>query len=183
MPKRTGTAEVQPAPAAKPQPQAVPAIPPTYSKSEFALLSRVMVNASEGEREFMLEFLKRCAEGGYTIPEAALWESTAHFGFGIEPDQIENRAKYYRGLTLVLLKGGWLETFLGLILHLVLDGRRLTPEDVMDTLDNDMQQFDANVDTARQILKEYPEIVAPEIKKALDAHPGLCAVTGGQHGN
>jgi hypothetical protein len=184
MPKRTSepapvqtrAAEAQPLTAATKQ-----ALQPR--PSEFALLSRVMANASEDEREFMLDFLERCAAGGYTIPEAALGESTAHFRFRIEPDEIEDHAKYYQGLTLVLLKRGWLQTFLGLILHLVLDGRRLTPEDVMDTLDNDMQQFDTNVDIAREILKEYPEIVAPEIKLALDAHPDLCAVTGGQHGN
>jgi hypothetical protein len=158
-----------------------PSIAPTGEErqSEFRLLSRIMHTAPDDECEFLMRFLESCADRTrpdrvmHTIPELALAEASAHFNLMISTEDVEEEAEFYRGLRYVLVRGGWLKSFIRIILSSALDGYDMTPDRVACYLDQEMNELDSAVSTAQDVLRNHPTMVAAEIRKAVAAHPEL----------
>jgi hypothetical protein len=158
-----------------------PSIAPTGEerRSEFRLLSRIMHTAPDDECEFLVRFLESCADRTrpdrvmHTIPELALAEASAHFNLTISVEDLEDEAKFYRGLRYVLVRGGWLKSFIRIILSSALDGYDVTPDMVAAFLDQEMAEIDSAVSTAREVLRNSPARIAADIRKAVAAHPEL----------
>jgi hypothetical protein len=138
-----------------------------------------MHTAPDDECEFLMKFLESCADRTrpdrvmHTIPELALAEASAHFNLMISTEDVEDEAEFYRGLRYVLVRGGWLKDFIGIIFYSALKGDEMTLDRVAAFLDQEMDEIDSAVSTARDVLRRYPATIAADIRKAVAAHPEL----------
>jgi hypothetical protein len=111
----------------------------------------------------------------HTIPELALAEASAHFNLAISVEELEDEAEFYRGLRHVLVHGGWLKSFIRIILSSALKGDEMTLDRVAAFLDQEMDEIDSAVSTAQEVLRKYPATIAADIRKAVAKHPELVA--------
>jgi phosphoserine phosphatase len=79
------------------------------------------------------------------------------------------------GLRLVMLRNDWCVRFLRRLLDSYDYSNPLTPDDVADNLDAFLLNFHHEIRDARNLIKDHPEAVAAEIRKAIQKHPKLVA--------
>jgi hypothetical protein len=165
-----------PAAAQAPTPITQPPAPEVAKKpSEHTLLARTMANVSTEDRALLYELLEDFAKpDGVPLAEAALRVSSHAFGLGLLVEDVAEFAEDFRALSWVtLFSDRWLYRFLHQIFERVNRRENLDPENVMDMLTFRLLDLEDNVDTARQVINDRPELLAEEIRKAVAERPGL----------
>ena len=164
-----------------PAPEAAPQVAPPsdkYPTSLLAQFSRVLYRASDREQDFLEKFVQECNKETYNVMEAAYILGNREFGFGFlnEPDEDPKYAKDLVQLYMMLSDQGWLAWFLR---NLCTDARELkinlTPERVLDSLEDRMNDFQNEVDEARKLLANYPEVLQADIQETIRKRPELVA--------
>jgi hypothetical protein len=76
----------------------------------------------------------------------------------------------------ILLDNEWQASFLRGVCMLTREMKtRPTPEDVLDYLSNQVDQFQNEVEDARKLLHDYPEVLRDDVREAVRKRPELVA--------
>ena len=162
-----------------PAPEAAPQVAPPsdkYPTSLLAQFSRVLYRASDREQDFLEKFVQECNNEMYNVMEAAYILGNREFGFGFlsEPDEDPKYAKDLVQLYMMLSYGGWLAWFLRDLCAAARELKtNLTPESVLDSLEDRMNDFQNEVDEARKLLSDYPEVLQDDVREAIRKRPDL----------
>jgi hypothetical protein len=157
---------------------AAPAKPvPPYQPSTSGRVSFLLESASETERNFFYNLLEMWEAGAYDLTEAAFLKGAEAQGISwiSEIEEIAAEDKMFCGLRLVMLRNDWCVRFLRRLLDSYDYSNPLTPDDVADNLDAFLLNFHHEIRDARNLIKDHPEAVAAEIRKAIQKHPKLVA--------
>jgi hypothetical protein len=160
-------------------PAAAPATEPhidIYQGSLLAQCSRLISHASNEEQVFLKKLLQICNDGVYNLMEAAFVLGNREFGFSFlnEPDTNRDYAEDLRQLYRFLDDRDWLATFLsGVCYHARQKATSLKPDEVLFFLEERMNNFQTEVEAARQLLHDYPDVLRAEVRDAVEMHPDL----------
>ena len=164
-----------PPPAPKVAPQVAPPSD-KYPTSLLAQFSRVLYRASDQEQDFLEKFVQECNKEMYNVMEVAYVLGNREFGFGFlsEPDEDPKYAKDLQALYFMLMdRGNWLARFLRGLCTDARSKASLTPEDVLEGLEDRLNDFQNEVDDARNLLANYPEVLQDDVREAVRKRPDI----------
>src|ERR1035437_9903148 len=104
--------------------------------------------------------------------ETAYILGNREFGFSFlnEPDEDPKYAKDLVQLYSILMDNDWQASFLRGVCILAREINSPTPEDFLDFLSNQVDQFQNEVEDARKLLHSYPEVLRDDIRQAVRKH-------------
>jgi len=117
--------------------------------SEYALLARIIANASSEDRTFLYSFLKEAAATPFLdLSTVALHEASHALHLGIQAEDIENHPEDFEALTFIRIDQGWLYRFVRSVFDLVRNDwkrenrtkKSVTPDLLMDLLGQHLEE-------------------------------------------
>jgi hypothetical protein len=157
------------------QPQASPAVEPKkqYGKTLLGLASEFdYYNPHGEEHDQLVELLDRCVNEGEALAKSCWVAARPADMAGVAYDRLVEHAKDFSTLDRVYLRNTWLAHFIHSVLYAYRrwDGD-VTPEDLLHSLTQEHADFVSNLRDARRTLRDHPELVQDEIRKAAAALP------------
>ena len=173
------TAEAPPAAEpVKPTPAAAPVKPPpVYYQSDASQVAYLLERSEPKEREFFHHLMDDWETSAYTLTEAAFLNGADTLGIKwiAEIEDIIKENDTFQGLRFVMLMDGWLARFLRRVLKSYDHKNPPTPDDVAETLNSYLLEFQYEIRDARKLIENHPETVARDIQMAIQKRPELVA--------
>ena len=171
------TAEAAPAAEpVKPTPAAAPVKPPpVYYQSDASKVAYLLECSEPEQREFFHALMDEWEKGAYNLTEAAFLNGADTLGIKwiAEIEDIIKENDTFQGLRFVMLMDGWLARFLRRVLKSYDHKNPPTPDDVAETLNSYLLEFQYEIRDARKLIENHPETVAGDIRRAIQKRPEL----------
>ena len=141
---------------------------PEHRPSEHTLLACTMERRSKEEQLFLYELLREFAKSYEDLPVIALRDSSHALGIKLHAEYAANYKEDFEGLTRVTIDdNGYLYRILHQVFLRVNKKETVTPEDLVDISHRYLIDMENDVDTARDVIRDNPSLVAKEIRQAV----------------
>jgi hypothetical protein len=171
MPKQT-TKQAAPAPQCQSAPE-------PYGAYGVLRAARLLNNASDESRQFFEDLMETWERAPYTLAEAAFAAGAHAVGYrclGLDPDDKEE-IRDLDTAARIFCEGEWLARFLRHVFRRYRDGGgkfdAKTPAGAFSVFESEMEDFHTSLETALEVLKSNPEVVADKLRELAQQRPKL----------
>lgn len=147
----------------------MPTTKKVQSRSEYMLLNRALSRASDEEADFLIEYIRECADtnGVFEPSELALHLASEKYGLRLNVEDIsEDLVQVIANLRAVEIRADWLFSFYASAARWMEKEKSITTDVAMDLLAMAINEVENKIDTARSVLANHPEALADDIHRA-----------------
>ncbi|HXS98418.1 MAG TPA: hypothetical protein VN736_27665 [Candidatus Limnocylindrales bacterium] len=167
---------------------AVAAVPPTaqplrrFEPSITGKFIRLLGRASNEEIKFLDGFIDKCNSGTEAVPRVAFNCGAGSVGLGFlnswEDWDMESKAadllkEAYLLIAASRSRDPVAHALTGILAYHKEQGDTMGIDDMLFFIENAVEQQDAEIETAREILKARPEALASDIREIVAKHPEI----------
>lgn len=157
-------------------PAAAPVIPATvYNQSDASKVAYLLERSEPEQREFFHALLDEWEKGLYSLTEAAFYKGADAAGITwmSSIEELAEEDAMFQGLRFVMAVDDWFADFLRRILKSYDHRNPMTPDEVADSLESCLLDFQHEIRDARKLINSHPATVAGAIREAIQKRPEL----------